>query len=57
MDVRRLIKISMNVKKIEQQVSANKHDIEQTFNDIDTDRSGSITREEFITCLEGMMSI
>ncbi len=42
------------MKKIEQQVSANKHDIEQTFNDIDTDRSGSITREEFITCLEGM---
>ncbi len=42
------------MKKIEEQVSINKHDIEKTFYEIDSDRSGKITREEFVTGLEGM---
>lgn len=40
--------------KIEEQLTASKHDMEAVFNSIDTDRSGSITREEFVGALQGM---
>ena len=42
------------MEKIEEQLTASEHDMEAVFNSIDTDRSGSITREEFVGALQAM---
>ena len=42
------------MKKIEEQIVASQHNMEAVFNSIDTDRSGSITREEFVGALQAM---